>query len=311
MLVLVQRGGCIMRMQDWELICCLHDVKSLSKASAILFTTQPVLTRRLKQIEDEMDTVITFRSSKGLTFTPEGELLWKYCDNMMREYQSLKNDLKAEQIVSGTLQIASSNSISQFFLPELLRRYSQTYPNVNFEVASFLSHDNARKLNDRSAQIAFFCGDYSGAFKKEPLYTHMGYIVSTKPFILDELPELPFVTFQTDHHTDETIEKWWYDHFTLPAYTAITVRNSNICFEMVRSGLGYGLFLNADQWRREKDLYYQQMFFTDGTPVSRTSYVGYREETLSAPNVAAFLRFTREYAEEVQKRIPALGEKNF
>ncbi|MBQ9198523.1 MAG: LysR family transcriptional regulator [Clostridia bacterium] len=300
-----------MRIQDWELICCLHDVKSLSKASDRLFTTQPVLTRRLKQIEDEMDTVITYRSSKGLTFTPEGELLWKYCQSMLEQYQTLKQSLRFEKTISGTLQITCSNSIAQFFLPELLRRFKSIYPQINFEVESYLSHDNVHRLNDRSAQIAFFCGDYTGAFKKEPLYTHFGYIVSNKPFTLQELPELPLITYQTDHHTDGTIEKWWYDHFDTPPYTAITVRNSNICFEMVRCGLGYGLFLNADQWRREKNLCYQQLFYTDGSPVSRTSYIGYRENALSVPNLEAFIRFTREYAQEVQSKIPDLGVSNF
>ena len=300
-----------MRIQDWELICCLHKEKSLSKASAVLYTTQPVLTRRLKQIEDELGTVITFRSSKGITFTPQGEIFWQYCENMLNQYAKLKNDLHVEAEVSGTLKIASANSISQYFLPELLGRFSLIYPNINYELDCNLSHDTVRKIHDRSTEIGFFCGDYAGAYKKETLYTHLGYIVSTIPFSLQDLPDLPYVTYQADPHTDGTIEKWWYDHFDVAPYTAIRVHNSNICYEMVKNGVGYGIFLNANQWFGDTQLYYQQMFYTDGSPVERSSYIGYREEALSSPKLTAFIRCTRDYASEVQSRIPNLGVSNF
>ena len=46
--------------------------KNITKVANMLYISQPSLTRRLKGIEEEFNIKIVSRTSKGVTFTPEG-----------------------------------------------------------------------------------------------------------------------------------------------------------------------------------------------------------------------------------------------
>lgn len=300
-----------MRNQDWEILCTLHEHKSLVRTSEILFISQPALTRRLKQIEDEMGTTITQRTPKGMVFTPQGEILVQYAQNMLRSFNSIKAAIKTKDKVAGTLHIASSNSMTRFFLPDLLQQFMQKYPNINCEVTNALSHENIHLLNTRGAQVVLFCGDYSGAFTKKLLFMNQGYIVSSKPFSLEDLPNLPYISYKTDRFTGDIIEHWWYEWFDCPPYTAITVRSGDVAYEMVKRGLGYALFLNTSFWAFNKDLYYIKIYFKNGQPMERPSWLGYREESLEMENISAFVSHTKDYSAEYQKKMPELGDTNF
>jgi DNA-binding transcriptional LysR family regulator len=300
-----------MQKQDWELLCSLYELKSLSKASDALYLSQPTLTRRLKMIEDEMGTTISYRSSKGLTFTPHGEQLVTYAQEMLRQYNKMKIALQTDDMIYGVLQIASCLSQTRYFLPELLQRFKKANPDITFEVQSMLSHDNAHALNTRNAQVAFFNGTYLGAFEKQLLNTHNVYIVHTQPFSLQDLPTMPYISYQIDHSTEETLEHWWYDCFECTPYVTMNVRDANIAYEMMSHELGYAIFLNTEYWEFNKNLYYMQVFFRDGTPLTRSSWVGYRQESLELANVNAFVDFTKRYAAEQAAKQPLLERQNF
>ena len=78
-----------MNMQDWNMLLELYRSKSITKASERLFISQPALTRRLHQMEEEFSTTILLRSARGISFTPQGEHLVEYCSNSITSYRPL------------------------------------------------------------------------------------------------------------------------------------------------------------------------------------------------------------------------------
>ncbi|WP_238933669.1 helix-turn-helix domain-containing protein [Brevibacillus choshinensis] len=63
--------------RDWQVLHILYNQKNITKTAQLLFITQPALTKRLMQIEEEFGVKIVNRGIKGVHFTPEGELLAK------------------------------------------------------------------------------------------------------------------------------------------------------------------------------------------------------------------------------------------
>ena len=55
--------------RDWEMLVKLYKWKSITKTAEELFMTQPALTKRLKQIEEEFGVSIALRSMGSLTAT--------------------------------------------------------------------------------------------------------------------------------------------------------------------------------------------------------------------------------------------------
>lgn len=300
-----------MNMQDWNMLLELYNSKSITKASERLFISQPALTRRLHQIEEEFAATIIIRSARGISFTPQGERLIEYCRSMLKQYHQLRTSMSGDSDLAGTIQISASVSQTQFFLPGLLKAFLAQHPGISFEVNSCMSSLSLRALNARETQIAFFRGNHSGNFVQKQLSVHRGYIVCSYPFSLQDLPDMPYISFESDHTSSSIRETWWYDHFSVPPYTAMTVKNANICYEMVRNGLGFGLYLNTEPWFHDPALFYQQMFFHDQTPVLRTDYAACRPESLALEHIASFMDFTELYARQVESTTHQPDVQNF
>lgn len=294
-----------MQEEDWKLLSVLYRHKSLSRASEELFVSQPALTRRLRQIEEEFRTVITIRSSRGVSFTSQGEELVRYAEAMLREYEKIKREVSQAEEISGTISIASSLSLTQFLLPGLLQAFKQIHPGVQFEVSSGLSQEIARQVTSRQVQVAFLSSDHMGVFQKDLLLCQPAYVVASQPFEIMNLPEMPQITYAVDNITNTQIDHWWYERFSCAPNTSMNVQNGNIAYEMMCHGLGYCIFMKKDYWIGNQDLCAKQMFFLNGMPVERRDWMAYRKETLQLCHVAAFVEFAKRYVREQQERAKA------
>ena len=49
--------------------------RSLSSAAKKLYISQPAVSKAIARLEENMNTVLFLRSSRGVVLTPEGELL--------------------------------------------------------------------------------------------------------------------------------------------------------------------------------------------------------------------------------------------
>jgi DNA-binding transcriptional LysR family regulator len=51
------------------------ELKSLTKASECLHISQPALSKKIRNLEDELGAQLLIRSSSGVTLTPSGQIL--------------------------------------------------------------------------------------------------------------------------------------------------------------------------------------------------------------------------------------------
>lgn len=56
---------------DWNIILSLYQTKSISQSAEQLYLSQPALTKRLRNIERELNCNIVVRSHSGNAFTPQ------------------------------------------------------------------------------------------------------------------------------------------------------------------------------------------------------------------------------------------------
>lgn len=53
---------------------------SISKASQELFISQPAVSQSVRQLESKLGGQLFYRTPKGITLTPEGQVLYKYIE---------------------------------------------------------------------------------------------------------------------------------------------------------------------------------------------------------------------------------------
>ena len=79
-----------MTLQQLRYAVAIADRKSMNKAAADLYITQPSLSNTIKDLESEIHTEIFARSNRGIAITPEGEEFLGYARQMLDHYRLIE-----------------------------------------------------------------------------------------------------------------------------------------------------------------------------------------------------------------------------
>ena len=79
-----------MTLQQLRYAVCIANQKSMNKAAAELFITQPSLSSTIRDLEEEIGLTIFLRSNRGIVITPGGEEFLGYARQMLEQYRQME-----------------------------------------------------------------------------------------------------------------------------------------------------------------------------------------------------------------------------
>ena len=130
---------------------------SITSAAAALKVTQPVLTRGLRQLEQQLDVVLLHRSAKGATLTPSGEALVARAVRIDQELLRARDELRQIQgDLSGHIAIACSPIPMMLFVPRAIGQFRQAFTGVEVRVTEAVYPEMTNEL--RQGRIDFAIG---------------------------------------------------------------------------------------------------------------------------------------------------------
>jgi LysR family cys regulon transcriptional activator len=97
-----------------------------------LFTSQPGISKQIRQLEDELGLRVFVRQGKRLAaLTPAGETVVATARRALREISNMKrvaDEFRAEDV--GTLAIATTHTQARYVLPKVLTAFAAKFPKV-------------------------------------------------------------------------------------------------------------------------------------------------------------------------------------
>lgn len=124
-----------MHIQNFKTFCDLVETKSFSKAARLNEVTQSAVSQQLKAMEAHYDMLIIDRNQKKFRLTPQGTALYSTFKEILDLYEKLNCEIQEmRNIVSGTIQISTVNSIGLHELPPYLKSFIKQFPSVNARV---------------------------------------------------------------------------------------------------------------------------------------------------------------------------------
>ncbi len=117
---------------------------SVSKASELLFTAQPNISRSIRELENDLGIEIFNRSAKGMVLTAEGEEFIAYAKEILRKIDQV------EKIYNQKLPKKQKLSISvpcACYISDAFTRFSQTITEDTAEIV-YKETDAGRTIND-------------------------------------------------------------------------------------------------------------------------------------------------------------------
>ena len=108
---------------------------SFSRAAERVFLTQPAVSKRIAALEAQLGTRLFDRIGKRAQLTPAGTALFERARRVLRELDDVKRSIAdLAGTIAGELRLATSHHIGLHRLPEPLRRFHATYPQVRLDL---------------------------------------------------------------------------------------------------------------------------------------------------------------------------------
>ncbi|MCH2555834.1 MAG: LysR family transcriptional regulator [Alcanivorax sp.] len=116
---------------------------SFSAAAERLFLTQPAVSKRIAQLEQQLGTRLFDRVGRRIRLTEAGEALLPRARQVLLDLEDMGRAISnLTGRVAGTLRIGTSHHIGLHRLPPVLRRFSREYPEVRLDI-QFIDSEEA------------------------------------------------------------------------------------------------------------------------------------------------------------------------
>jgi DNA-binding transcriptional LysR family regulator len=121
----------------------VSDSGSFSLAAATLHLTQPAISKRVQQLETQLDTLQFDRIGRLVTPTEAGRLLYPRARHILQELHDTERAIHdLDGAIAGTLTLGTSHHIGLHRLPPVLREFRRGCPEVSLDIA-FMDSEQA------------------------------------------------------------------------------------------------------------------------------------------------------------------------
>ena len=240
---------------------------NITSAAERLYTSQPGISKQLKQLEAELGMQLFTRKGKSLAaITPAGTEVIERARKILREVENISNlasNLTAEQ--DGTLSIATTHTQARYVLPDVIKAFRERYPKVDLELHQGTSEQIAELVASQQVDFAIATGsqDIFSDLTLLPIY-HWHRIVlvpknhplarETQPLNLQALAAYPLVTYVFSVTGESSFKRAFSDQ-NLDPRVVFTARDADVIKTYVRMGMGVGVLASmAYECKDQEDL---------------------------------------------------------
>lgn len=132
-------------MRVLELVDSVARAGSVRRAAEQLNFNPSALTRRIQDLEAELDAKLFERTARGMRLTAAGEIFVGHARQQLAEAERLRSGLEdLRGLRRGQVRIACSQAVALEFLPQAIGAFRRDYPQVDFDVR-VCDHEQAER----------------------------------------------------------------------------------------------------------------------------------------------------------------------
>lgn len=134
---------------------------SFGGAARKLNTTQPAISQRIAQLEAELGVKLLQRDSRNVTPTPSGRQMMQYAEKLIGLRSEMLAAVMDRSAMRGILRLGVSETIVHTWLPQLIERVANAYPNLSLEVEVDITPNLRARLLAQEIDLALCLGPWS------------------------------------------------------------------------------------------------------------------------------------------------------
>jgi LysR family cys regulon transcriptional activator len=224
---------------------------NLTEVAHTLHTSQPGVSRQIRELEEELGIELFVRAGKRLTgLTEPGGHVLPIIERMLMESSNLRHagqEFVAQQ--SGLLSVAATHSQARYAMPVAVQEFRTQFPNVKLHLHQGSPKQIAQMLLDGEADVGIATealGDYPQLVAL-PCYrwTHSVIVPPEHPLLdapltLEALTRYPLITYDTGFTGRSRIDEA-FEQRGLQPNIVLAAMDADVIKTYVQLGLGIGI----------------------------------------------------------------------
>jgi DNA-binding transcriptional LysR family regulator len=291
--------------------------RSFSRASEKLNIAQPPLSRQIQQLEAELGVQLLHRG-RPLTLTEPGRYFFEQALQVLQRTDAIPAMIrrigmgKKRQFGIGFVESTLNEQ-----LPELIRRFRRTAPDVEIVLLDLTTLEQTRALKEGRIDIGFGRLRYNDdgitrrVVREEKLSvcTSRGHVLSRRkgPLKLKHTAGMPLILYPNaprPSYADQVLS--FYRNLGVEPNVAFEVRQPWTALGLVASGVGIALVPSSVRRLGRQDVEYLNL---DEPEISSPIIMSWRTNDTS-PLLAHFLKLIDEFDQWTETDISAPRRKN-
>jgi DNA-binding transcriptional LysR family regulator len=205
-----------MDIKQLKFLIALDETRHFGQAAARCNITQPTLSMRLRNLEEELELPLVVRGQRFEGFTAPGERVLAWARTVLAAYDGLQAEAAAcRGHLVGTLRMGVV-PLSSFDPLPLLRLLHETHPNLRFELSALSSEQILEQLASNRIDLGVSYMEHLDNERFDSLtlaetrmgllYDHRHFNFGENPLNWSDLIELPLGLLTSGMHFRQSID---------------------------------------------------------------------------------------------------------
>lgn len=147
----------------YHIFNAVAEAGNISRAAKELYISQPAISKSISKLEQSLDTKLFNRSSRGVTLTDSGKLLYEHTSAAFHQLEKGEDRLRhSRQLGIGRLRIGASTTLCKYVLLPCLKEFTERYPHIRISIQCQSTFQTMALLQNHKVDIGLIGRPSSG-----------------------------------------------------------------------------------------------------------------------------------------------------
>ena len=184
-------------LNNYRIFYTVASLGNISKAADKLFISQPAISKSISNLEKGLGVTLFSRTSKGVSLTEEGEILYQHIGNAFDSINQAEDEIKKiHDLGIGQLKIGVSTSLCKHILLDYLKNFIDENPHIKVTIRCHSTKNTLNLLSEGKIDLGLICEtDIPKGFTYKELTTIHDIFVTSDSYLdnlhLREMEQTP------------------------------------------------------------------------------------------------------------------------
>ncbi len=280
--------------------------KNISLAAKELYISQPAISKAISKLENNLETTLFIRSSRGVTLTEEGAILFEQVRNAFTSINNGEEQLrKIARLGVSHLSIGVSITLCKYILLPYLKEFIKENPHVTISITCHPSLETIRDIENGITEIGLVgIPSDMGTLHYEPICEIQDTFIATDSYLKNLrirengtrtslLANANFMMLNKENISRKYVDNYLTSH-QITMNNILEINTMDLLIELAKIDLGIACVIRNFVKDDIKNGTFKELTFKRTIPKRRVGFA-YREDVSMSDTLKKFMEFVNKH----------------